>query len=426
MSSELAVCVQGLSKCYSIFDRPEDRLKQMFSLGRRKFYRDFWALQDVSFEVAKGETIGIVGRNGSGKSTLLQLLAGILTPTAGVIESRGRIAALLELGAGFSPEFTGRENIRLSGQLIGLSREEIAAREPEIISFAEIGEFIDQPVKTYSSGMFVRLAFAVHASVEPDILIIDEALAVGDGQFVHRCMARFRELQRRGTTIIVVSHDPSTIKRLCDRALWLKHGRLNAFGDVTAVVDGYVQDLFGLTPPIKANAPSSERGTNAGHTVTNKRQLPKSDGRLGARTLEFSGIRLTDSQGNTVGSVSWNEYIWLRLSIRNNGAPQNERFSCGYILRDRKGIEIASTNALMEDADLRVPPVGEEINIVFEILCPMLHPGCYSITPGVSSLGANGDFVTEDRLLNAVLVDVVTSQPIFTPLRLLTRIHHET
>ena len=221
MSSELAVCVQGLSKCYSIFDRPEDRLKQMFSLGRRKFYRDFWALQDVSFEVAKGETIGIVGRNGSGKSTLLQLLAGILTPTAGVIESRGRIAALLELGAGFSPEFTGRENIRLSGQLIGLSREEIAAREPEIISFAEIGEFIDQPVKTYSSGMFVRLAFAVHASVEPDILIIDEALAVGDGQFVHRCMARFRELQRRGTTMIVVSHDPSTIKRLCDRALCL-------------------------------------------------------------------------------------------------------------------------------------------------------------------------------------------------------------
>lgn len=215
-----------LGKCFHIYNKPQDRLKQFFSLNQKKYYREFWALQDVSFSVHKGGSFGIIGRNGSGKSTLLQMLCQTLTPTAGNVEVNGRIAALLELGAGFNPEFTGKENVYMNGAILGFSRKEMDARFDEIIAFADIGDFIDQPVKTYSSGMFVRLAFSVQAHVSPDILIIDEALSVGDIFFQQKCAKRMQYLREQGTTLIFVSHDMGTVRDLCENAVYLKSGKM--------------------------------------------------------------------------------------------------------------------------------------------------------------------------------------------------------
>lgn len=247
-ADDVVIRVRGLSKCYLIYDRPQDRLKQALVprlrrlLGRpsRSYYREFWALRDVSFEVRRGETVGIIGRNGSGKSTLLQILCGTLFPNAGSVEVRGRVAALLELGSGFNPEFTGRENVYLYASVLGLSRAEVDARFDAIAAFADIGDFIDQPLKTYSSGMHVRLAFAVAVCVDPDILVVDEALAVGDLRFQLKCLRRMRELKDRGCSILFVSHAPGVVEALCDRAIWLEQGKLHREGPPSEVVRRYV------------------------------------------------------------------------------------------------------------------------------------------------------------------------------------------
>lgn len=252
MSFEIAIKVENLSKCYHIYDQPRDRLKQMIlprlqraiGMQARQYFREFWALGGVSFEVKKGETIGIIGRNGSGKSTLLQMICGTLNPTSGSIETRGRIAALLELGSGFNPEFTGRENVYLNGSVLGLSSEEIDARFDDIAAFADIGEFIERPVKTYSSGMYVRLAFAVQAMVDPDILVVDEALAVGDEKFQRKCFARLEELKSEGASILFVSHSSGSIVELCQKTLLLDHGTQLMFGPSPDAIRAYQRLLY--------------------------------------------------------------------------------------------------------------------------------------------------------------------------------------
>ena len=236
---EAAISVRGVGKMYRIYDRPQDRLKQMLWRGRRTYGREFWALRDVSFEVRRGETVGIIGRNGSGKSTLLQIIAGTLAPSEGEVTVNGRVAALLELGSGFNPEFTGRENVYMNGAILGISREEIQQRFDDIAAFADIGEFIEQPVKTYSSGMMVRLAFAVQASVEPDILIVDEALAVGDVFFRQKCYRRLEELRSRGVSILVVSHAMMDVEQFCQRALLLNVGTAVFQGSSSEAVKRY-------------------------------------------------------------------------------------------------------------------------------------------------------------------------------------------
>lgn len=253
MSSEIAIKVENLSKCYQIYDQPRDRLKQFLlprlrrlaSLPPKQYYREFWALKDVSFEVKKGETVGIIGRNGSGKSTLLQMICGTLSPTTGSVTTHGRIAALLELGSGFNPDFTGRENVYMNASILGLSKDEIDARFDEIAAFADIGEFIERPVKTYSSGMMVRLAFAVQAQVEPNILIVDEALAVGDAKFQARCFERLKQLKEGGTSILLVTHSTEQIVTHCSRAVLLDHGNVFEAGDSKRVVNCYLDLLFG-------------------------------------------------------------------------------------------------------------------------------------------------------------------------------------
>lgn len=239
-ADDVVISARGIGKMYRIYDRPQDRLKQMFWRGRRMYGREFWALRGVSLEVERGEALGIIGRNGSGKSTLLQIIAGTLAPSEGEARVSGRVGALLELGSGFNPEFTGRENVLLNGAILGLTREEMEARFDAIAAFADIGEFIDQPIKIYSSGMLVRLAFAVQAHIQPDILIVDEALAVGDVYFQHKCMRRIKELVDQGTTLLFVSHVTETVKRFCRRGLWLDGGQARYFGEAGVAVEKYL------------------------------------------------------------------------------------------------------------------------------------------------------------------------------------------
>lgn len=243
MSSDIAIKVDNLSKCYHIYEKPHDRLLQMLARGKKQFYREFWALRDISFEVKKGESVGIIGRNGSGKSTLLQLICGTLNPTHGDIQTHGRIAALLELGSGFNPEFTGRENVYMNGAVLGLSTHEIDARYDEIVAFADISNFIEQPVKTYSSGMMVRLAFSVQVCIEPEILIVDEALAVGDALFQKRCFERMERLTSNGTTLLFVSHDQESVRTLTNRAIFLKSGVMQTIGNSAEVLLEYRKQL---------------------------------------------------------------------------------------------------------------------------------------------------------------------------------------
>lgn len=261
MSSSVAVDAKGLAKAYRIYPSPGSRLKQMLFRGRRKFYHEFWALHDISFTVAKGECVGFLGKNGSGKSTLLQMIAGTLEPTHGSCLVSGRVSALLELGAGFNPEFTGRENVILNGALLGISADEMKRKLPSILDFSELGDFIDQPVKTYSSGMFVRLAFSTAVHVEPEVLLVDEALSVGDAAFQYKCMERIQLLRSRGMSILFVTHDTAAVRKICDRAFWLDSGNLVNSGPASEIADQYDSFMRAKSLPTQgpAVAPESSR-----------------------------------------------------------------------------------------------------------------------------------------------------------------------
>lgn len=306
-SSDPVIRVRQLGKCYHIYDKPQDRLKQSLWGGRRKFYREFWALRDVSFEVGRGETVGIIGRNGSGKSTLLQLIAGTLAPSVGNTETVGRVAALLELGSGFNPEFTGRENVYMNGAILGLSRAEIDARFEAIETFAAIGDFIDQPVKIYSSGMVVRLAFAVSINVDPDILIIDEALAVGDMGFQIKCMERLDQLTKSGITLLFVSHDVIAVKAFCSRAVYLSEGKVKAAGSASDMVELFLMDIRDAqrkevagAPPVRAKPVIGRPGSVAFGT---------DQGRIVSAAFEENGAsQWACSTGETVSVVVEVEY----------------------------------------------------------------------------------------------------------------------
>lgn len=269
MSSEPAISVKNLGKCYQLYAKPLDRLKQLLFRGKRQYFREFPALQDISFDVMPGEVVGIIGRNGSGKSTLLQIVCGTLTPTTGEVSVKGRVAALLELGAGFNPEFTGRENVFMSAAILGLSQMEIRDRLDEIIDFSGIRDFIDQPVKTYSSGMYVRLAFAVATSVDPDILVIDEALSVGDGAFARKSFNRIMQMRDSGKTILFCSHSLFQVESLCARAIWINNGRLMAEGDSATVVAAYQnfldRDSLASADAGVGNEPKSAGAPPQGH-----------------------------------------------------------------------------------------------------------------------------------------------------------------
>jgi ABC-type polysaccharide/polyol phosphate transport system ATPase subunit len=352
MSSELVIGARGLSKAYAIYDRPQDRLKQMLWRNRRRFYREFWALRDVDLDVYRGETMGVIGRNGSGKSTLLQLICGTLTPSAGSVKVNGRIAALLELGAGFNPEFTGRENVFVNGSVLGLSDEEIRDRFDRIEAFADIGPFIDQPVKQYSSGMYARLAFAVAIHVDPDILIVDEILAVGDAAFQRKCMERFYEIRDRGCTILFVSHEAYQVKTLCERAIYLKEGQPVMYGPADDVVDRYTEDLERASarrPARDAVPAQGPEGADGRAPVENPEVL-----------FRITDVRLENKDDEAVSEVHSGDDVQIRM--RYKSLVENSRHKISFVVNLYRHDELylCGTTTLMEGMDpFDAVPEGE-------------------------------------------------------------------
>jgi ABC-type polysaccharide/polyol phosphate transport system ATPase subunit len=309
---------EGVSKSYPVYRAPKDRLKELLTLNRKSFHQDFWALRDVSFAIERGETFCIIGENGSGKSTLLQIVARILRASKGSVDVRGRVAALLELGSGFNPEFTGRENVYLNASILGLRRKEIDARYDRIASFAEIGNFIDQPVKTYSSGMTVRLAFAVAIHVDPEILIVDEALAVGDIYFRQRCMRKVHELRATGVTILFVSHSMGDVKAIGDRCLWLERGSMREIGATDAVVSKY---LAAMTAKDSAylgaaqSAPAAHAAIHRSGPPEVASLIPNIDHRFGDGRAEITGIAVYDQAGKEIHLLTPSSQIIVRISV---------------------------------------------------------------------------------------------------------------
>lgn len=413
MSSEIAIKVEKLSKCHHIYDQSHERLKQ-FILPRlqraigmqpRQYFREFWALKDVSFEVKKGETIGIIGRNGSGKSTLLQMICGTLNPTGGSIQTNGRIAALLELGSGFNSEFTGRENVYLNGAVLGLTREEVDARYEQIAAFADIGDFIEQPVKTYSSGMVVRLAFAVASSVDPDILIVDEALAVGDAVFQAKCFRRFQELRQTGATVVLVTHDISTVVQLCNRALVLHNGELVASGSPKEMGDEYrrrcAQEVFSRRVGAIAEIMTNSRKEVLQAT---KNWLPRSpqtqeygDGR--AIIEEFA---IFNGQGEVATTLRSDESILLRMRLKFRDACAAPVVAFG--IRDLSGMELCGSNTWYEGRDIGFVDKEEVVTVDFRFQLG-LQSGIYNLTMACTELTADGLIVLH-RLFDVAVLEV--------------------
>jgi len=440
MSSEdFAVRVNNLSKCYEIYNTPRDRLKQ-FVLPRlqhmvrqqaKQYFHEFWALKDVSFEIKKGETVGIIGRNGSGKSTLLQMICGTLHPTGGTVETNGRIAALLELGSGFNPEFTGRENVYLNGAVIGLSREEIDERFDDICAFADIGEFIEQPVKTYSSGMFVRLAFSIQANVDPEIFIVDEALAVGDAYFVHRCMNRFQQMQCEGKTIVLVTHDATAVRQLCDRAIWVDGGIVVAMGDKSEVVDNYLSHLFSkgqdsheVSPPSLKDI--SEVSENMAVLTSNpicrhETNVPNVDQRFGSKLCEIVGIGVYDTLGNPLKSTRNDTDIVVRVSIKNNHSEKRLQMAVGHTFRNERGVDISSSDTIVTNTDIGYCVPGEIMTVSMVIDLPYLHPGSYTIIPSTGYIDKYGIPVETDRIINAAVIEVTSDTKVYVGMRFKTK-----
>jgi lipopolysaccharide transport system ATP-binding protein len=433
MSSEIAISVRGVSKSYSIYESPIHRLFQSVypraasivdkvgarqladSLRQQRGVREFRALHDVNFELRRGETVGIVGRNGSGKSTLLQMIAGTLTPTTGEIVVAGRVAALLELGSGFNPDFTGIENIRLNATVLGLSNNEIDQRMDAILAFADIGDFVKRPVKTYSSGMVVRLAFAVQAQVEPDILIVDEALSVGDAKFQSKCFARLHALKSNGTSILFVSHSTEQIVTHCDRAILLHDGRVHQDGVPKDVVHTYLDLLFGKTRTVKDPSAGEDNPKEA--SFTDDAIDAKVDGvfeqranynpyeyRWGDRAAEITDFRLTTSDSQEPGSVESGTPLRLAVNVRFNKSLQRPIF--GLTIKTKDGVTVYGTNTELAETTLPsdMGRGGTHVRVVFD-LETRLGPGDYFLSLGVAS--HNGEeVVPHDRRYDSIHLNV--------------------
>ncbi len=408
----------AVSKSYSIYDSPGNRLKELLTLNRVSFHRDFWALRELSFDIRRGETFCIVGENGSGKSTLLQIVAGILAPTSGAVAVNGRVSALLELGSGFNPEFSGRDNIYLNGAILGFSRKDMDRKYRDIIEFAEIGEFIDQPVKTYSSGMLVRLAFAVAIHVDPDILLVDEALAVGDIYFRQRCMRKVHELRARGVTILLVSHATGDVKALGDRALWLDQGCLREIGETDRVVSKYLAAMTQKDSAYVAHhRPTPVPRADLPEIVTS---IPNIDHRFGDGRAEIVGIRILDESGAPAGILEPNTAAIVRISVR---AKADIPFPIvGFMMRNHLGVDFAGTNTTREGYVLAPLRPGDIQTVDFHLEIPALYATTFSFSPAIAD-GTLHSYAICDWIDNAIALQMSPSDgPIYGTMHLKCRV----
>lgn len=426
--SNIVISVQNLSKCYQIYENPRDRLKQFITprlqhmAGQipKKYFREFWALKDVSFEIKKGETIGIIGHNGSGKSTLLQLICGTLNPTSGSVQTNGRIAALLELGSGFNPEFTGRENVFMNATVLGLSQKEIEERFEDILAFADIGDFIERPVKTYSSGMLVRLAFAVQASVDPDILVVDEALAVGDEKFQRKCFARLENLKSRGSSILFVSHSPASIIELCDKTLFLHHGERLMYDQAPKAIRAYQKLIYAPVEEQKRLVQEYRLADQSGGITENISQIGTDDISTVQSSDNFDSGLLPETttiypvQGAEINSIEIQDVEGHVVNVLQLGGTYHfviaGRFTIDFLsvffaihIRSVSGVVITGQRYPEEGKFFYQAQAGKAFKVTFAFKMDLL-PGAYFVGGGIWS---SQDPSCAHRILDAIMFRVV-------------------
>ena len=417
MHSDVAISVKDLTKSYRVFQHPVDRIKEALTFGRRRFHTEFTALKEVSFEVKKGESLGIIGRNGSGKSSLLQLICGILKPTSGSVRVNGRVSALLELGSGFNPEFTGRENIYFQGAVLGFSKPEMAERINEIIAFADIGDFIDQPVRIYSSGMFVRLAFAVIAHVDAEILIVDEALAVGDAAFTQKCMRFLRGFMKSGT-LLFVSHDTSIIQNLCGNAICLNKGKVSFSGDSKKVIEAYMQLTHQETHEHQINLIDVGTREQANKEISIERSIYEVSPSPYFQPLEQStgwetgkakivSVRLLNESGQDSPTLHGGEVVRLEILAVINETINSPIL--GWFVKDRLGQSLFGEHTYTYVTPPLVVKPGEKIKGEFRFKLPLLPNGDYAVAVSI----AEGNPVENQQhhwLHEALIISVVSDK----------------
>lgn len=429
--TEHAIVVKDVTKVYRLYEKPIDRLKESLSAAHKSYHRDFFALNQISFQVKKGETVGIIGTNGSGKSTILKIITGVLTPTTGEVQVDGVISALLELGAGFNMDYTGIENIYMNGTMMGFSRKEMEEKLPDILDFADIGDFVYQPVKTYSSGMFVRLAFALAINVEPEILIVDEALSVGDVFFQSKCYRRMEEIRKNGTTILMVTHDMGSIIKYCDRVVLLNKGDFVAEGNPGAMVDLYKKILANQLDDLDLNAMndfSGEEGdalpvSDSGATGSNandsdapssgRQRLMKDKLTLNPNLTEYGDgqaeiydLGLLDQKGNLTNLLLKGEYFTIKEKIRFQADIQAPIFT--YTIKGKRGEDLSGTNTMFEGTEIKPVRAGDEYEVSFKQKMT-LQGGEYLLSMSCTGF-EQGEHVVYHRLYDVANITVISNK----------------
>lgn len=411
---EMVIQVNGLQKAYKLYDKPSDRLKEALGLSRKKKYKEHYALKGVDLKIYQGETVGIIGTNGSGKSTILKIITGVLNPTSGSVEVNGRISALLELGAGFNMEYNGIENIYLNGTMMGFSKKEIDSKMEDILSFADIGDYVYQPVKTYSSGMFVRLAFAVAINIDPEILIVDEALSVGDVFFQAKCYHKFEEFKEMGKTIVFVSHDLSSISKYCDRVILLNQGVKLGEGSPKEMIDAYKQVLVGQyaapeeeesnllnDKELEAAAAASVKMKKAEEGMVNPELLE-----YGTKAAVIEEYKITDDMGRNTSAVLKGKECSVQMRVRFNQDIEAPIFA--FTIKNIKGVEITGTNTMVEKAFLEAVKSGSVMEITFTQVIN-LQGGEYLLSLGVTGFEKE-EFQVYHRLYDVMNMTVISDK----------------
>lgn len=430
MAAEYAIEIKDVTKIYRLYDKPIDRLKESLNIGHKEYHKDFYALSNISFTVEKGQTIGIIGTNGSGKSTILKIITGVLTPTSGQVKVDGTISALLELGAGFNMDYTGIENIYMNGTMMGFSRKEMEAKLQDILEFADIGDFVYQPVKTYSSGMFVRLAFALAINVEPEILIVDEALSVGDVFFQSKCYRRMDEIRKNGTTIVMVTHDMGSIIKYCDKVILLNRGEFIAEGSAGKMVDMYKKILAGQMEALREELaqmsdfsgdkvvlaetgggeagedPASADKTPGSSLMRNKLTVNANREEYGDGRAEIFDMGLIDERGNITNLLLKGELFTIKEKIRFNDSIQAPIFT--YTIKDKKGNDLTGTNTLFEGTDIKPVKKGDVYEVAFTQKMT-LQGGEYLLSMSCTGF-ENGEHVVYHRLYDVVNITVISNK----------------
>ena len=410
MEKNLAISVQDVTKIYRLYDKPIDRLLEAMSITKKTYHKKFFALDKISFEIEKGTTVGIIGTNGSGKSTILKIITGVLNPSSGNVEVEGNISALLELGAGFNMDYTGIENIYMNGTMMGFGREEMEKKLPEILEFADIGDFVHQPVKTYSSGMFVRLAFALAINVEPEILIVDEALSVGDVFFQAKCYKKMDEIRQKGTTILMVTHDMGSVIKYCDKVILLNKGSFVAEGKAGEIVDLYKKILanrFEIEEEAKDDKlPVEAKATDTGKLMKESLSINPNVTEYGDKRAEIYDLGLIDSKGEISNLLIKGEEFTIRERIRFFADIKQPIFT--YTIKDKKGTELSGTNTMFELTDIEEVHAGDSYDVEFRQKMN-LQGGEYLISMSCTGF-ENGQHVVYHRLYDVANITVISNK----------------